>query len=121
MCMQDGACPLHIATQEGHDRIVEMLVQAKATVDLQNKVENCHLSLVVCHVHYSLYTKHHHNIWGNMKVRKHIQQITAADMHWRFVHWKNVDSVHGLGACFPKKFVLRILVCVQNCSEFVSY
>ena len=27
-----------------------------------------------------------------MKVRKHIQEITAADMHWRiksFVHWKH--------------------------------
>ena len=60
MCTQDGASPLHIASQKGHNRIVEMLLQAGATVDLQNKVENCyylficHL-IVLCHTHYSLY------------------------------------------------------------------
>ena len=47
MCMQDGASSLHIASQEGHDRVVEMLLQAGATVDLQDKVENCVLSIVV--------------------------------------------------------------------------
>ena len=53
LCMQKGFCPLHIASQEGHDRIVEMLLQAGATVDLQSKVENCVLlSLVLCHAHY---------------------------------------------------------------------
>ena len=60
MCTQDGTSPLHIASQKGHNRIVEMLLQAGATVDLQNKVENCyylficHL-IVLCHTHYSLY------------------------------------------------------------------
>ena len=57
-----------------------------------------------------------------MNVRKHIQLITAADIHWRiksFVHWKN--EVHGLGTCFPNKFGLRMLVWDQNCSEFFSY
>ena len=64
MCIQNGVCPLYIASQNGHDRVVEMLLQAKATVDLQNKVENCHLSLVLCHVHYSLYTKYHTTFRG---------------------------------------------------------
>ena len=64
MCIQNGFFPLYIASQNGHDRVVEMLLQAKATVDLQNKVENCHLSLVVCHVHYSLYTKYHTTFSG---------------------------------------------------------
>ena len=46
--MQDGFFPLFSASQEGHDRIVEVLLQAGAAVDLQNKVENCiHLSIVV--------------------------------------------------------------------------
>ena len=40
MCIQDGNCPLHCASQEGHDKTVEILLQAGATVDLQNKVES---------------------------------------------------------------------------------
>ena len=47
MCMQDGYFPLLIASQEDHDRVVEMLLQAGATVDLQNKVENCVLLSIV--------------------------------------------------------------------------
>ena len=39
MCMQDGVFPLYNVSQEGHDRIVEVLLQAGATVDLQAKVE----------------------------------------------------------------------------------
>ena len=45
MCMQDGASSLFVASQEGHDRVVEKLLQAEATVDLQEEV--CYLSLVV--------------------------------------------------------------------------
>ena len=48
-----------------------------------------------------------------MNVKKHNQQITATDMHWRiksFVHWKHVHLVHGLGTFFPNKFGLRMLV-----------
>ena len=40
MYTQDGLFPLVVASQEGHDGIVEKLLQAGATVDLQNKVEN---------------------------------------------------------------------------------
>ena len=39
---QDGFFPLFDASQEGHDGIVEMLLQAGATVDLQNKVKDCY-------------------------------------------------------------------------------
>jgi len=38
--MQDAGCPLYFASHEGHDKTVEILLQAGATVDLQNKVEN---------------------------------------------------------------------------------
>ena len=86
MCMQNGDTPLHIASQGGHDRVVDMLLQAGATVDLQDKVENgyylffCYLCCAMHIIHCTLSTT---NIQGKMKVRKHIQQITAADMHWR--------------------------------------
>ena len=56
--MQDGFFPLFVACQKGHDRIVEKFIQAGAIVDLQNKVF-LYLSLVMCHVLYSLYTKYH--------------------------------------------------------------
>ena len=39
VCMQDGNCPLFYASQEGHDKTVEVLLQAGATVDLQDKVK----------------------------------------------------------------------------------
>ena len=45
--MQVGFFPLFSASQEGHDRVVEMLLQAGATVDLQDKVENCVLLSIV--------------------------------------------------------------------------
>ena len=48
MCTQDGTSSLYIASQNGHDRIVEMLLQAGATVDLQDKVEDCYL--FICHL-----------------------------------------------------------------------
>ena len=65
---QDGSFPLISASLKGHDRVVEKLLQAGATVDLQNKVVKLslfvHLSLVMCHVLYSLYTKHHTTFRG---------------------------------------------------------
>ena len=52
--IQDGFFPLSNASQEGYDKIVRVLLQAGATVDLQNKVEDwfhfVHLSHVVCYV-----------------------------------------------------------------------
>ena len=42
MYTQDGLSPLIVASQEGHDKIVEKLLRAGATVDLQNKVESCY-------------------------------------------------------------------------------
>ena len=48
MSMQDGYFPLYVASQNDHYRVVEKLLQAEATVDLQTKVENrVLLSIVV--------------------------------------------------------------------------
>ena len=59
MWTQDEFCPLHIASQEDHGRIVEMLLQAGATVDLQNKVESyylffCYLCCAMLLIHCTL-------------------------------------------------------------------
>ena len=54
MCMQDGYCPLHFASQEGHDKTVEILLQAGATVDLQDKVDSYYLLLWENGVHSDL-------------------------------------------------------------------
>ena len=65
LCTQDGACSLHISSQEGHDRIVEMLLQAGATVDLQDKVQDCyylficHLCFAMCIIHCTLSATQH--------------------------------------------------------------
>ena len=40
MCIQDGFFPLSDASQEGYDEIVQVLLHAGATVDLQNKVKD---------------------------------------------------------------------------------
>ena len=53
---QEGFLPLHNASAKGYDEIVEMLLQAGATVDLQTKVKECDLTLLICHVLCSLYT-----------------------------------------------------------------
>ena len=49
---QDELFPLHHASANGHDGIVEVLLQAGATVDLQRKVEDCYYdsSSVTCSV-----------------------------------------------------------------------
>ena len=39
MCIQDGGCSLFFASHMGHDKTVEILLHAGATVDLQDKVE----------------------------------------------------------------------------------
>ena len=54
MCMQDGDCPLHFASQEGHDKTVEILLKAGATVDLQDKVESYYLLVWDSGVHSNL-------------------------------------------------------------------
>ena len=38
MHTQNGFCSLYFASQKGYDRIVNMLLQARAAVDLQTKV-----------------------------------------------------------------------------------
>ena len=54
MCMQNGLSSLFFASQEGHDKTVEILLQAGATVDLQDKVESCHWLLCENGVHSNL-------------------------------------------------------------------
>ena len=62
ICTQDRFFPLFSASQEGHDRIVEMLLQAGTTVNLQDKVGNyyylciCHLWCAMCSIHCTLST-----------------------------------------------------------------
>ena len=72
MCTQDGDCPLYLASQNSHDRIVETLLQAGATVDLQSKVENCYL--FICHlccamhiIHCTLSTTQHSGEYERQK------------------------------------------------------
>ena len=49
---QEGFLPLHNASGKGYDVIVEMLLQAGATVNLQQKVEDCYYdsTLFICHL-----------------------------------------------------------------------
>ena len=54
MCIQDGNCPLVFASWKGHDKTVEILLQAGATVDLQNKVDSYYLLLWENGVHSDL-------------------------------------------------------------------
>ena len=56
MCMQEGVCPLYIASQKGHDKTVKILLQAGATVDLQSKVESYYSLLLENGVHSNLIT-----------------------------------------------------------------
>ena len=58
-CTQSGGFSLSFASQEGHDEIVEMLLQAGATVDLQNKVKGCYYdSSVTCSVPLAVFIVH---------------------------------------------------------------
>ena len=59
MCMKDGFFPLYNVSQEGHDKIVEKLLQAGATVDLQAKVKIVIIcSSVTCVVPCTLFIVH---------------------------------------------------------------
>ena len=62
--------------------IVEMLLQAGATVDLQNKVEDCDLTLLICHVLCSLYT-----------TTQYSRQTCPAHSQWLMQFTTIVDTV----------------------------
>ena len=123
MCIQDGFFPLSDASQEGYDEIVQVLLHAGATVDLQNKVKDwfnfVHLSLVVCYVQYS------HNIHG-IETSKDMSNAQAVhDMLEQQNHWCTESmSIYGvcMAACFLKKFRLGILVWPkQKKRQWFSY
>ena len=107
MSTQDGFFPLYVASQEGHDRIVEMFLQAGATVDLQNKVDNyyyliiCHLCCAMCCNQGTLSTT---NIHSNVKDRDYIQHIAIGIQFKmnKFICALEACTFGGLGMCFPK-------------------
>ena len=105
MCTQDGFSPLFAASQKGHDRIVEILLQAGATVDLQNKVKNwlfVHLSFLcraMCSIHCTLSTRQHSGGYEG-------QRTYPTHSHW-LCAWENkvvcalkACTCSGLGMCF---------------------
>ena len=58
---QNGSFPLYDASRKGHDKIVEMLLQAGATVDLQTKVRECYYdstSSITCSVSLAVFIVH---------------------------------------------------------------
>lgn len=48
MHIQDGATPLYIASQNGHDKVVQLLTQAGASLDLEGNVSCACVELRVC-------------------------------------------------------------------------
>ena len=54
MSIQNGGCPLLFASDKGHDKTVEILLQAGATVDLPDKVESYYSLLWENGVHSNL-------------------------------------------------------------------
>ena len=103
-CIQDGFFSLSNASQEGYDEIVQMLLQAGATVDLQNKVENwfsCHLWCSMCSIH-NIYGKGRPKHMSNTQVVYDIFEATKSLVHWKHEHLWGLY----IWACFPKKFGL---------------
>ena len=97
MCTQDGFFPLLVASQEGHNRIVDLLLQAGATVDLQNKVDYyylfiCHLWCAMCGNHCTLSTTQHsgeyegHGTYPTQPLVIYNLQGTNSFVHWKHVH-----------------------------------
>ena len=75
MCIQDGVCPLFFASQKGHDKTVEILLQAGATVDLQNKVESYYLLLWENGVHSNL--RNSMALYGSCEMNTSINNLTS--------------------------------------------
>ncbi len=44
--MQDGQSPLWVASYEGHEKCVELLIEADAKINLQSKVYSSNLIIV---------------------------------------------------------------------------
>ena len=46
---QNGATALHVASQEGHNQVVELLLQAGASVELETEVR-WEISQILCNI-----------------------------------------------------------------------
>ena len=50
LSVQDGVTPLIVASHEGHTSVVKLLLEAKAEIDVQNKVMLAVVACIVCSV-----------------------------------------------------------------------
>ena len=127
MCTQDGFFPLYVASQNGHDRIVEILLQAGATVDLQDKVEDfyylfiCHMWCAMCSIHCTLSTTQQSGEYEGLRTY-------PTHSHW-LCAWENeiicalkICTCSGLGMCFwtenaslSSKLQLIVTRCAPVC------
>ena len=129
MCTQDGFSPLYTASQEGHDRIVEMLLQAGATVDLQTKVENCYY-LFICHFWCAMCTIHCTLSTTQQSGEYEGQRTYPTHSRW-LCEWENkiiralkACTCSGLGMCFwtesaslSSKFQFLATRCAPVCKH----
>ena len=50
LSLQDGVTPLITASNEGHTSVVKLLLEAKAEIDVQNKVMLAAVAYIICSV-----------------------------------------------------------------------
>ena len=50
LSLQDGVTPLIVASHKGHTSVVKLLLEAKAEIDVQNKVMLAVVACIVCSV-----------------------------------------------------------------------
>ena len=50
LSLQDGVTPLIAASHEGHTSVVKLLLEAKAKLDVQNKVMLAVVAYIVCSI-----------------------------------------------------------------------
>ena len=50
LSLQDGVTPLIVASHKGHTSVVKLLLEAKAKIDVQNKVMVAVVAYIICSV-----------------------------------------------------------------------
>jgi len=50
LSLQDGVTPLIVASNKGHTSVVKLLLEAKAEIDVQNKVMLAVVACIICSV-----------------------------------------------------------------------